>query len=238
MRKFSSWTIPNTVILFSCVLLLFFASTQTPPLTINAAPINTGDSAIWDYLPGTYVAPLRTDAIRLTIFSQDNATINFEIAIWTASQSWARYNDSAPINQTTSLWYTNTPQVADTINDIIYKSSLLVTNIQNITDPTTGQDALLVSAGTDRSLYLITYDLSSQFALHIEAKVTICCGQIDSFYSLYNSTIDLGAPSAPPSPSTPPINPFLLTILLLIILIPTIITIALLFRRYKQRIIQ
>ena len=234
MRKYSSRTIPNTIILFSCVLLLFFASTQTPRLTINAAPINTGDSAIWDYLPGTYVAPLRTDAIRITIFSQDNDTINFEIAIWTTSQSWARYNDSTPLNQTTSLWYTNTPQVADPINDIIYKSSLLVTNIQNITDPTTGQDALLVSAGTDRSLYRITYDLSSQFALHIEAKFTICCGQIDSFYSLYNSTIDLGIPSAPPMPITPPLNPFLITSLLLVILIPTIITLLFLVHNYNK----
>jgi hypothetical protein len=230
----SSWAIPKTVFIFSCVLLLFFASTQTPTVTSQAAPINTGDTAIWDYLPGNYVAPLRTDAIRITVLSQNDQTTNLEIAIWTASATWARYNTSSSTNQTTVLWFTHTPSIGDTINDLIYQSTPLITNTQNITDPTTGQDALLVTAGTPRSSWHITYDLSSRFTIHIEAHVTICCGQIDSYYTLHNSTIDIGAPSAPPSPTPLPTTPLMLTILFIVILIPTIIAIAFLFRRYKQ----
>ena len=220
------------------MLLLLLASTHTPPVAGAAAPISTDDTIIWDYPPGAYVAPLRTDAIRVTILTQTDETTNLEMALWTMAQSWAQYNDTIPTNQTTNLWYTQPPKAADTIADIIYKTNLHVTNAQNISDPITGQEALLVTASNERGTWRITYDLSSRLTLHINAQVIICCGQIDVHYTLHNSTIDIGAPSAPTTPTSPPTTPHMLAILFLAILIPTIITIALLFRRYKQNIIQ
>ncbi len=190
-------------------ILLVGLGAHIPQQSLASFPsaLGVGDMAIWES-EGHYIGPIRAESHRVIIDEIDADTVWFRKAYWYSppeNGSWHEFSLQRESNHSNVYWLDPDAVLNDTLLDFIYIDPIqLITNISEGIEEVTGQSSIYVESRnpyTGRG-WNIHYDASALLALKMQRYRPANSRLV--FWTLLNTSVDLGPPATTETPAPIP----------------------------------